>query len=144
MRDFAECVAEARRTGAWQPLVEMIPYARFMGLSVQLADGQVIGKLAFSEMLIGNPALPALHGGTLGALLESTSVFQVLVGVETAALPKIVSITVEYLRSGKPIDTWAKALVTRQGRRIVNVRAEAWQDDPARPIATAHAHFLVS
>jgi Fe-S cluster assembly protein SufB len=34
-------------------------------------------------------------------------------------------------------------LVTKRGRRVINVRAEAWQDDRARPIATAFAHFLV-
>ena len=29
------------------------------------------------------------------------------------------------------------------GRRVVNVRAVAWQRDPTRPIAAANAHFLL-
>jgi acyl-coenzyme A thioesterase PaaI-like protein len=33
--------------------------------------------------------------------------------------------------------------VTKQGRRMVNVYAEAWQDDRAKPVATANAHFLI-
>jgi acyl-coenzyme A thioesterase PaaI-like protein len=33
--------------------------------------------------------------------------------------------------------------VTKHGRRVCNVRAEAWQEDRARPIATLHGHFLV-
>ena len=36
---------------------------------------------------------------------------------------------VDYLRSGRPVDTHARAIVTRQGRRVTNVRVEAWQED---------------
>ena len=52
-------------------------------------------------------------------------------------------LTVEYLRSGRPVDTFARGVPTRQGRRVANVRVEAWQDDRSRPIAVASAHFLV-
>jgi acyl-coenzyme A thioesterase PaaI-like protein len=38
----------------------------------------------------------------------------------------------------------AAAKVTKQGRRMVNVFAQAWQDDRAKPVATASAHFLVT
>ena len=62
---------------------------------------------------------------------------------ETIVLPKTITLTVDYLRSGRPVDTHARAFVTRQGRRVTNVRVEAWQDDRGKPIATAHAIFLV-
>ena len=58
-------------------------------------------------------------------------------------LPKIVTITIDYLRSGRPLDTFAKASITRQGRRVVNVTAEAWQEDRTRPIARGNAIFLI-
>jgi acyl-coenzyme A thioesterase PaaI-like protein len=45
--------------------------------------------------------------------------------------------------AGKPVDTHAAAVITKRGRRVINVRAEAWQEDRARPIATAFSHFLV-
>ena len=48
-----------------------------------------------------------------------------------------------YLRSARPVDVIACAKVTRQGRRMVNVFAEAWQEDRSRPVATENAHFLV-
>ena len=94
-------------------------------------------------LLIGNAALPALHGGSLGALLESTAHFQLLWDAETVVLPKTIDITVDYLRTGRPVDSWARAIITRQGRRVANVRVEAWQEDRARPIAIAHGHFLI-
>jgi acyl-coenzyme A thioesterase PaaI-like protein len=103
----------------------------------------VLATMRFSERIIGNPAIPALHGGTLGALLESTAIFELLWQSATVVLPKTINVTVEYLRSAAPVDTFCRALVTRHGRRVANVRAEAWQEDRNRPVATASAHFLV-
>lgn len=138
-----DIIAEAKREGRPGRLTEVVPYARFMGLSMRHVAGELLGHLTYSNMLIGNPALPALHGGALGALLESTAIFQLLWEAETVVLPKTIDITVEYLRSGRPLDTWAKGILTRQGRRVANVRVEAWQEDRLRPIAFAHAHFLI-
>lgn len=141
---FLEAVRRARESGSLEPLVEAIPYAEFMGISMDLEDDRVIGKLAFSDHLIGNASIRALHGGTLGALLESTAIFELLWRAESVSVPKTINITVQYLRSGKARDTFARADITREGRRIVNVYALAWQDDPERPIAAATAHFLLA
>jgi acyl-coenzyme A thioesterase PaaI-like protein len=140
---LVDLIAEAKRDGEPGRLTDAVPYTRFMGLSVRHLDGELLGHLTYSDMLIGNPALPALHGGAIGALLESTAIFQLLWEAETVVLPKTIDITVEYLRSGRPLDTWAKGILTRQGRRVANVRVEAWQEDRQRPIAIAHAHFLI-
>jgi acyl-coenzyme A thioesterase PaaI-like protein len=140
---LVELIAEAKRTNQPGHLTEIVPYARFMGLSMRHVAGELLGHLTYSNTLIGNPALPALHGGALGALLESTAIFQLLWDAETIVLPKTIDITIEYLRSGRPLDTWARGILTRQGRRVANVRIEAWQEDRQRPIAIAHAHFLI-
>lgn len=140
---LVELIAEAKEHGEPARLSELIPYCRWMGISVQHLAGELLGVLRYSDMLIGNAALPALHGGALGALLESTAIFQLLWDAETVVLPKTIDITVDYLRSGRPVDSWAKAILTRQGRRVASVRVEAWQEDRQRPIAVAHGHFLI-
>lgn len=144
MSTLVELIAEAKRCGDYGPVFDAIPYARFLGITGQVRDDELVGKLTYSEPLIGNPVIPALHGGTIGALLESTAIFQLFWQAETVILPKTINLTVAYLRPGRPVDTWARAVVTKQGRRVASVRAEAWQEDPARPIATAVAHFLVT
>jgi acyl-coenzyme A thioesterase PaaI-like protein len=73
-----------------------------------------------------------------------TSVIQLLFDTSCERLPKTVDISIDYLRSGKPVDTYGRAIVTRQGRRVANVRAEIWQDEKSRPIAAAHGHFLLT
>ena len=143
MSRVIELVAGARQTGDFQPVCEAIPFARWLGIGVDRSTGELLGTLKYSESLIGNPLLPALHGGTVAALLESTAIFQVLMELETVSLPKTINITVAYLRSGRPVDTWAKGVITRHGRRVAAVHVQAWQEDRTRPVASAHAHFLI-
>ncbi len=125
-------------------LIESIPYAHFLGIRIDKHGNRLTAVLPFQDMLIGNPALPALHGGVIGAFLETTAIVQLLSQTESEKLPKPVNISVEYLRSGKPVDTFARAVVTKKGRRVVNVHGEAWQDDRTRPIAAIHGHFLLT
>jgi len=141
---FQEALGAARRDENPQALAEAIPYARFMGIEMRQQDGDILGTMHYRRDLIGNYVLPALHGGSIGALLESTSIFKLLWQDRTVTVPKTINITVQYLRSGKPEDTFARALITRHGRRIANVYATAWQKDEARPIATATGNYLLA
>lgn len=134
---------QARATGVWQPLVDEVPYARWLGLLLEPKGGEMICHLPFREMIVGNASLPALHGGALGGLLESAAAFQVLYQAESIVLPKIINITVDYLRSARAVDTFATGVITKQGRRVISVRALAWQEDRNKPVAAANAHFLV-
>lgn len=137
-------VQAARARGEPAALAEMVPYARMMGISMVLQEGELLGVMRFADHLVGNPMLPAIHGGALCALLESTAIFQLLWEGGLGAAPKTIGLTIDYLRSGRPIDTFARGVPTRQGRRVANVRVEAWQDDRERPIAVASARFLLA
>ena len=143
MSEIADAMAEIRQSRDWSRFLAMIPYAEFLGLSVDVGEDGLVGKLRYDDMLVGNPALPALHGGTIGALLESTAIFELLWRDELTVLPKTINLTIDYLRSAGPADTFARGVITRRGRRVANVRVEAWQDDAARPVSLAYGHFLV-
>ena len=134
--------AEGRKPDL-QALVDAIPYCKFLGIEIDRKGTELTTILRFDTKLIGNPVLPALHGGVVGAFLEVTSVIQLMLEVESEELPKPVDIGIDYLRSGKPVDTYARAIVTKHGRRVCNVRAEAWQDEHTKPIAALHGHFLI-
>ncbi len=136
-------LAAAKAAGDYQRFIDTVPYARFIGLTAAMVGGELITTMRYADHLIGNPALPALHGGTLGALLESAAIFELLWRAETIVLPKTITLTVDYLRSGGPVDTHARGIVTRHGKRVTNVRMEAWQADRSTPVATAHAIFMV-
>jgi uncharacterized protein (TIGR00369 family) len=122
--------------------IARIPYARFLGMRAELKGDELTLILPFSQHLIGNPLLPALHGGVVGALLEVTSLTQLAIASKSEKFPKTIDINIDYLRSGKPVDTFARARVVKIGRRIANVQAEAWQGERTQPIAAMHGHFL--
>lgn len=126
----------------------MLPYTRFLGLTGVQTGGVLTVTMPFSPALVGSPTPPRLHGGTVGALLEATAAFSLCLalterGQMIRSLPKSISLTVEYLRPGREFDTHAVARITRLGRRIANLRAEAWQQDRDRLIATAHINLLI-
>lgn len=143
MSELLARIAAARAAGDLGALIAEVPYARFLGLRCAVADGALVTTMAAGEHLIGNPALPAIHGGALGALLESAAVFTLIWSAETALLPRTITLTVDYLRSARPVDTHAVGVVVRHGRRVATVRVEAWQDRRDEPVAAAHGHFLV-
>src|SRR4029079_14957582 len=128
---------EARKKRDVARLAEAIPYAKWMHIAPENTTGELLTRMRYHEALIGNTHLPAIHGGTLGAMLEMAAIFHLLWESEAQTVPKIVNITVDYLRSARPVAVIACAKVTKQGRRMVNVYAEAGQDDRAKPVATA-------
>ncbi|RMA41778.1 PaaI family thioesterase [Rhodophyticola porphyridii] len=150
-----------RRDAALSALVDGVPYIRTMGITFDRRGDELTGVLNYDDKLIGNPFLPALHGGATAAFLETTAIielsFQILwdeiesgrleggaLTPETLPrLPKTIDFTVDYLRSGLPRDAYARARVNRSGRRYASVHVEAWQDNRSRLFAQATGHFLM-
>ncbi|MFT4091770.1 MAG: PaaI family thioesterase [Asticcacaulis sp.] len=125
-------------------LFEEMPFARFLDLRLDIAGNELRTHMPFVPHLIGNPLVPALHGGVIGAFLEMTAMVQLAVAENLDQIPKPVSVSVQYLRSGKPVSTWAQAHINRVGRTVAHVEARAWQDVKENPIALLQAHFVTS
>jgi len=123
--------------------LELVPYARFIGVVLEeTADGPVC-RLPFRDDLVGNAALPALHGGVVGAFLELTALVGLIEQTDSERVPRPINFSVNFLRSVGPRETRARAEIVKHGRRIANVRVIAWQDDPAKPVAAGVGNFLV-
>lgn len=143
MKILAELRAQGRAHDM-QALVDHIPYARFLGIQVDRKGNEITTILPFREHLVGNVWLNALHGGTIGAFLEMTATIELLFVTSCERLPKTIDISIDYLRSGRAVPTYGRAVVTRRGRRVANVRAEIWQEERSKPVAAAHGHFLLT
>lgn len=125
-------------------LLAAIPFCRHLGLGVETSGDGLVLVMPFAPRLIGNPLIPALHGGAIGAFLETASIAQVIWELGGTRLPKPIDITIDYLRSGKPVDSRARAHIFKRGRRVVNVHAELWQEDAAKIVASLRGHFLLA
>lgn len=126
-----------------QHMLERMSYSQFIGVECEQDGDVVTATMRFDPKLIGNPSLPALHGGSIGAFLESTALLQLSAQFGQNRPPKPIGLTINYLRSGRPVDTYARCRITKAGRRVVSVMVEAWQDQPEKPIASAYGHFLL-
>lgn len=134
----------ARANREPQKLLDYLPYITYLGLKARITEAERLElTMPFSTHLIGNPVLPALHGGTIGALMDATALLDLLWAAPERGVAKTVNISISYLASGKPKDTHARAQVLKLGRRVAVIDAFAWQDDPETPIASLHGHFLV-
>ncbi len=122
---------------------DLVPYAKLVGFESFEQNGCIITALRHRNSNIGNPLVPAIHGGVIGALLEHAAILEILNQIDLEDIPKTINISIDYLRPSLGFDTYAKAIMVKQGRRIVNMRIEAWQKDESRLVAAAHAHFLV-
>lgn len=125
-------------------LIASVPYMRFLGMGADLAGDEITACLPFSPHLVGNPILPALHGGVIGAFLEMTAVCQLWILAPHRRQPRTIDVTIEYLRPGRPSALYARADVRKVGRRIANVQVEAWQDARDLPVAALRGHFMLS
>lgn len=146
--DFRDVIAESRKNSEYKNIVDAIPYAQLIGMQLfelQLTENgqQPTFLMPKNDLNIGNPILPAIHGGVVGGFMETSAALHLLMTMNTFAVPKIIDFSLDYLRAGRHTDTYASCQVWRQGNRVANVAINAWQTDPAQPIATARAHFLL-
>jgi acyl-coenzyme A thioesterase PaaI-like protein len=143
-----------RRDRTLQALVGGVPFIRFLGIDFDRRGDELTAVLNFDEKLIGNPFLPAIHGGVTAAFLETAAIIELSFAmlwadVESGAidaealtpatlprLPKTIDFTVDYLRSGLPRDAYARARVNRQ-RQALCQRAGLCLAGQSRPAVRA-------
>ena len=120
------------------------PYARTMGFdSARDGDDRLLLTMAFETDKMGRPGF--LHGGAIAGMLEAVA-YQTLaeaLGDQDRPQLKPINVTVTFLRGGRDHTTYARATIERLGRRIANIEAVAWQDDPTKPIATAQMNVML-
>lgn len=154
-------VVKQRRDGVLRAMVDGVPYIQFLGIEFERRGDELTAIMPFQDKLVGNPLLPALHGGATAAFLEVTAIITLNWGLvwedmesgkldcsditadHLPRLPKTIDFTVDYLRSGLPRDAYARARMNRSGRRYASVHVEAWQDNRDRLFAQATGHFLM-
>jgi uncharacterized protein (TIGR00369 family) len=135
-------VEAARASGDYDLVLAELPYARFLGFSAKLVGEVVVLRLPFLPSLVGNVSLQAIHGGVVGAALESCALLQ-LAHERGTPIAKTIDFTVDYLRMARAEELHAVAEVQRIGKRIANVRMRAYQQREDQPVALGRGNFLL-
>jgi len=125
---------------------ELPPYAQAMGMEFAGIDnGSPVIAMDFAQRAIGRPGF--FHGGVIGGLLEMAGFTALEAELERRGIDvriKPINISTEYLRAGQPERLFARGEVVRAGRRVANVRIDAWQADRDRPVASCWMNFQLS
>jgi uncharacterized protein (TIGR00369 family) len=125
-------------------IVTRIPYAAFLGIRIARDTDGLLFQLPYAERLVGNMALPALHGGVVAGFMENAALLHLMyLEPRQVGIPKTIDFSIDYLRSAGPRESFARCEVTRLGRRVAQVQVRCWQQNPAVPVALARAHFLL-
>ena len=105
-----ESIRERKERGDFWGFRREPPYAGFIGMDVEIEDGRPLTILRKDSGNIGNPFVPMIHGGAVGALLEHAALMQLFFELELGLdrRPKIVNISIDYLRPCLLEDTFAR------------------------------------
>jgi len=139
-----DSIRQLKEAGNFSAVNDAIPYAALVGFEARLEGDRLVTVLGRRAENIGNTQIPAVHGGVVGALLEHAATLQLLWELDLDRLPRIIDISLAYLRPCLDRDTYAHGAIVRHGRHIASVRVDAWQEPRERVVATAHAHFLLA
>lgn len=140
---FRSRLEQAVQCGDYAALLSHIPYAKLIGIECTRQGDELLFCLPANQDNIGNPILPAIHGGVIAGFMELSASLYLQVSSGGVNVPKIIDFSLDYLRAGQFCDTYATCQVWRQGRRVANVAVTAWQSTRDEPIATARAHFKI-
>lgn len=120
------------------------PYAQTMRFGRERDEaGRLVLTMAYDTDKMGRPGF--LHGGAIAGMLEAVAYATLAEALGEGAPPalKPINVTVTFMRGGRDAMTRARATIERLGRRIANIEAVAWQDDPASPIAVAQINVMI-
>lgn len=139
-------------TPAWQAPADSlpvlpgtaIPYVDYLGIRMAPGADAPLFRMPYQARLIGNPNLPALHGGVVAGFAETAALLHLAQALGGAKLPKGIDFSIDYLRAGRPMETFATCELVRVGARVALVQVRCWQSDPGTPIIVARGHFLLT
>lgn len=141
----AAAVAAWTPPDATEPLpdAQNVPYVQFLGITRSSTSAGTLYRLPFDQKIVGNPFLPAIHGGVIAGFAETAASLHLLDSAPRPRFPKGIDFSIDYLRSGKPVETFAACETVRVGSRVALVQVRCWQRSPDYPIAVARAHLLL-
>ncbi len=77
--DWKQQLLLAHAQGDYAPLLQMIPYAGLIGVECSRVGDDLLFKLPANKDNIGNPLLPAIHGGVIAGFMELAAALHLLI-----------------------------------------------------------------
>jgi uncharacterized protein (TIGR00369 family) len=122
-----------------------IPFNKLLGMRcLEIRDGLARVELPYRPELLGNPEIPALHGGAISSTLDTTGGLAVWTQAGPHDRVFTIDLRVDFLRPGRAEALIAVARVVRLGHRVGVAELRAFHaDEEDRPIAAGMGVYNV-
>jgi len=122
-----------------------IPFNKLLGLRcLEIRDGLVRAELPYRPELVGNPEIPALHGGAISSTLDTTGGLAVWSQAGPHDRVFTIDLRVDFLRPARAEALIAVARVVRLGNRVGVAELRAFHaDEDDRPVAVGTGVYNV-
>ncbi len=127
--------------------IQNVPHSKAVGMRyVSHTDMECIVAIDYAEHLIGDPDTGVIHGGAITALLDNAAGMiarpkdmpREVAGIAT------LDMRIDYMGSAEPRKAvYARAHCFKRTPNVAFVRAVAYHEDPADPIASCTATFML-
>ena len=127
---------------------DFVPHNKALNLSLVEASGDPAFakmRLPYDPRFVGNPETGVLHGGAITTLMDACCGASVFFKLKASVPIATLDLRIDYLKPGTPgRDIFARAECFKATNNVAFVRALAFHDSPADPIAAASGTFMIS
>lgn len=122
-----------------------IPFNRYLGVKVDLfTRGETVIRIEPKPEFTGDPKRPALHGGLIATLADTSAGFAVFSMLIKPSTTSTIDLRVDYLRPGNVDQVlFAHSKVLRYGSRVCFTQTTIHQGSIDSPVAVSSATYSV-
>ena len=125
--------------------IRLSPYNAALGFfALDISPEGVTVVLPYRAELVGNPDNGVLHGGVITGVMDGACGVAIFMKRGTPGRIATLDLRIDYLKPATPPkDVRVRAECYKLTRQVAFVRASAYHDDPADPIATGAGTFII-
>ena len=136
---------EDMRARMARQFIDALPHCRALGMKlIEIGDGVAEIEMPYDEKLIGDPKTGVIHGGAVSALMDTCGGAAVMSHPDSPSVTATLDLRIDYMRPATPGQTIrARAECYHITRSVAFMRAQAFDADADRPVASATGAFTV-
>ncbi len=122
-----------------------LPHSRALAMQVdRFGSARADMSMPYDPRFVGDPVTGVIHGGAVSALMDTACSGAVMAHPDRPLSTATIDLRIDYMRAAAPGQRIvARAECHHITRNVAFVRATAYDDDRARPVATATGAFTV-